>query len=143
MSKIKITVKKGKAKEVVTSLADMRRKAEKLEELKKLGLDTKELENITLEEFNKLYNEFAYIADKIDLRRQEFINQLIKYMGHWSFEELFVFMIDVLNTKLMEFMERDEKGNKVHDLQVEDIFPVLYDKVYTTCLNVLVENYKR
>lgn len=132
----KVFTKKGKAKDIVTDIKAQRSKAEKIQQLKDKGLDVDELKKLTLEEFDKIYTQFTTLTKKLDTNREEFLNQFESLTTRWSFEEIFIFCIDILNAHLITLA--DSQGVK---LEVQDIFPVLYEDIYNKCISVVKDKY--
>lgn len=135
----KVFTKKGKAKDIITDINKQREKADKVKEMEQLGLDVDKLKQLTIEEFDKTYTKFNTVAAKLDSNRTEFIKQLAPIISQWSFEELFVFCVDVLNAHILNIT--DDVLPESQQVEVSDFFPVLYDKIYNACIEALSRRY--
>ena len=113
----------------------------KVLELNSKGVPTEHLENLTVEEFEKLYANFKGIAGKLHENRYKFYKEAEETLNKWTFEEIFIFMIDIFNTKILEMIK--ENSEPTLNVSVEDIFPSLYLEIYKGFINKVSDKYER
>jgi len=139
MKQQRLYTKKNKAKEIVTDMKEYKTKTEKLKELKNIGLDVEELKQLTLDKFNENFEKFQQVSNAIDTNRKKLLKQLVPIFSEWSFEEIFVYCIDILNSELITIAEKHTE----EDIELKDFFPVLYDEIYTKCVHALTQKYSK
>ena len=113
----------------------------KVLELNSKGVPTEHLENLTVEEFEKLYANFKGISGKLHENRYKFYVEVEEALNKWTFEEIFIFMIDIFNTKILEAVK--DNSEPTLDVSVEDIFPSLYLEVYKGFISKVSDKYER
>jgi transcription termination factor NusB len=137
----KIAAGKGNAKDIVTDFTIKKDIAEKAKTLLQYGFTEEQLKKITQEEFYKLYNEFNELSTKYDDNLRTFMEEIKPVLDKWSFEEVFVFTIDVLNSALLKIARDEVPAEEKELINIEDFFPVLYDSIYEKCIFNISQRY--
>ena len=145
-NKHKIKSFKGKVSSLREKLDKERQMGDKVKELIDRNVDLEYIRDLTVQEFEDLYQEYAGAKGKLDAKRLEFYKDLEYLEEKWSPEEIFVYMIDILNGHLMTVAEENMSTKAKAEgttVEVEDIFPVLYDKIYNNFVEILKERYEQ
>jgi transcription termination factor NusB len=118
----------------VISISSMQTKLEIRELANKLGISQQEIKGINHKDAKVFLERFKKATHRIDSNRDIFFDEINPLLDKWSFEEVFVYTIDLLNLNLLRLCQNNNPNIK---LEVSDLFPVLYDEIYNKCIEVL------
>lgn len=98
------------------------------------------LSNLNSNHLEKLAN--LTVTEKFESNRDLFYSQIHPILKKWTFEEVFVFTIELFNDVLYT-VAHEEEPVKAKDLQIEDFFPHVYEELYEDFLFSICERYRK